>query len=156
MSQQTTSVRLSRRDVVRAGAAIAVLPHIGSARATPAAMAEAIRTFTGGAAVTPGRVRLEVPQLVENGNSVALSVQVESPMSTLDFVKTIAVFNERNPQPQVAVFTLSPANGRAVVSTRMRLGDTQQITAIAAMNDGSFWSAVADVVVTLPACVEDA
>jgi sulfur-oxidizing protein SoxY len=117
-------------------------------------MAAAIRAFAGGAEVRKGRVTLEIPTLVENGNSVPVKVSVESPMTPDDFVKTIAVFNERNPQPNVANFHLSPRAGRAVVSTRMRLGDSQNIVAVAQLSDGTFWSDTAELVVTLPACVE--
>jgi sulfur-oxidizing protein SoxY len=99
-------------------------------------------------------VVLEIPPLVENGNSVPLTVKVDSPMAPRDFVKTIAVFNERNPQPNVANFHLTPRAGRAAVSTRIRLGDSQNIIAVAQMSDGTFWSGSAELVVTLPACVE--
>ena len=97
---------------------------------------------------------LDIPPLVENGNSVPVTVTVESPMTTADFVKSIALFNERNPQPNVAHFHLAPRAGRATVSTRIRLGDSQNIVAIAQMSDGSFWSDSAELIVTLPACVE--
>jgi sulfur-oxidizing protein SoxY len=69
-------------------------------------------------------------------------------------VKRIAVFNERNPQPNVATFELGPRAGRARISTRIRLGDSQRIAAIAEMSDGSLWSGTADLIVTLPACIE--
>jgi sulfur-oxidizing protein SoxY len=117
-------------------------------------MAAAIKTFIGEADVREGRVALDIPPLVENGNSVPLKVTVDSPMTPQDFVKTIAVFNERNPQPNVAYFHLSPRAGRATVSTRIRLGDSQNIVAIAQLSDGTFWSGTAELVVTLPACVE--
>jgi sulfur-oxidizing protein SoxY len=117
-------------------------------------MAAAIKAFVGEAEVRKGKVALEIPPLVENGNSVPLKVMVDSPMTTKDFVKTIAVFNERNPQPNVAHFHLSPRSGRAVVSTRIRLGDSQNIIAIAELSDGTFWSDTAELIVTLPACVE--
>ena len=102
----------------------------------------------------PGRIRLDVPPLVENGNSVTLTVTVDSPITQADYVEAIAVFNEKNPQPHVAVFHLGPRAGRATVTTRMRLADSQQVTAIARLSDGSFWSDTADVIVTLAACVE--
>jgi sulfur-oxidizing protein SoxY len=124
------------------------------ARATPESMAAAIQAFVGGAEVRKGRVALEVPPLVENGNSVPIKVTVESPMTSRDFVKTLAIFNEKNPQPNVASFHLSPRCGRAVVSTRIRLGDSQNIVAIAQLSDGTFWSDTAELIVTLPACVE--
>jgi sulfur-oxidizing protein SoxY len=75
-------------------------------------------------------------------------------MTAEDHVKTIAIFNQKNPQPNVATFHLGPRCGRASVSTRIRLADSQTVTAIAQMSDGSFWSDSADVVVTLAACVE--
>jgi sulfur-oxidizing protein SoxY len=144
----------SRREVLAAGAGGLALLLARPARATPESMAAAIRGFTGGAAVREGRVALDIPTLVENGNSVPLRVTVESPMTPDDFVRTIAIFNERNPQPNVANFHLTPRSGRAEVSTRIRLGDSQTIVALAQMGDGSFWSDQAELVVTLPACVE--
>jgi sulfur-oxidizing protein SoxY len=144
----------SRREVLAAGAGGLALLLARPARATPESMAAAIRGFTGGAAVREGRVALDIPTLVENGNSVPLRVTVESPMTPDDFVRTIAIFNERNPQPNVANFHLTPRSGRAEVSTRIRLGDSQTIVAVAQMSDGSFWSDQAGLVVTLPACVE--
>ena len=143
---------LPRRSLLAAGAALLL---VRPAHATPEAMAQAIRAFAeGAAAARPGRVRLDLPALVENGNSAPLSVAVESPMTPESFVRRIAVFNEKNPQPHVAVFHLTPRSGRAVVSTRMRLADTQTVVAIAEFSDGSFWSASAEVIVTLAACLE--
>lgn len=131
--------------------ALAVEP----ARATPAGMQEAIRRVAGAAPITPGRVTLELPPLVENGNTVPLAVSVESPMTEADHVRAIHVFTEKNPQPDVAAFRLGPRAGRASVATRIRLADTQTVVAIAELSDGSFWSARASVVVTLAACLED-
>jgi sulfur-oxidizing protein SoxY len=91
---------------------------------------------------------------VENGNAVSLTVTAESPMTEAEHVRRIAVFNTKNPQPNVIVAHLGPRAGRAAVSTRIRLGDSQRLTAIAEMSDGSFWSASADVIVTLAACLE--
>ena len=124
----------------------------GTAR--PGQMEEAMRKVTGPAPVRPGKVKLDLPPLVENGNAVALTVSVESPMTAEDHVRAIHVFNEKNPQPNIASFVLGPRAGRATVSTRVRLADTQVVTAIAQMSDGSFWSAQASVIVTLAACTE--
>ena len=82
-----------------------------------------------------------MPPLVENGNTVPMTVSVDSPMTAGDYVKSIHVFNEKNPQPNVGNFYLGPRAGRAQVSTRIRLADTQKVMAIAQMSDGSFWSA---------------
>jgi sulfur-oxidizing protein SoxY len=125
------------------------------AEATPAMLASAIRNVVGEAVVRTGRVKLEVPPLVENGNTVPMTVSVQNPMTTEDHVKSIHVFNEKNPQPNIGNFYLGPHAGRAQVSTRIRLADSQKIVAIAQLADGSFWSASVDVVVTLAACTEE-
>jgi len=126
----------------------------GTAAATPAAMEAAVKAFVGNAPLRTGRVTLDIAPLVENGNTVPVTVRVESPMTAADHVRTIALFNERNPQHEVAVFQLGPRNGLAVVSTRMRLATSQQLVALARLNDGSCWQARVDVIVTLAACVE--
>ena len=136
-----------------AGFAVTVLPI--AAAATPETMAAAIKQVTGDAAVRPGRVTLDIPPLVENGNTVLLTVSVESPMTEADFIKAIHVFNEKNPQPHVFDARLSPRNGKAVVGTRIKLADAQKVVAIAETSKGEFFSASADVIVTIAACIED-
>ncbi len=137
-----------------AGTGIVAFLRIGSARATPASMKEAIRNVVGEAQVNKGKVHIDVPVLVDNGNAVSLTIEVESPMTPTDYVKAIYVFNELNPLPNVISAYFGPRSGHAKLSTRFRLADTQTIIAIAEMSDGSFWSASADVVVTLQACLE--
>ena len=144
----------TRREALGLGAGALALLVAPSARATPDEMRAVMTEFTRGAATRRGRVTLDVPPLVENGNTVPVTVRVESPMSEADHVRAVALFNEKNPQPHVAIFRLSPRNGRAEVQTRIRLADSQALMAIAEMSDGTFWSARADVVVTLAACVE--
>ena len=151
--------RTSRREfLLAAGAAgglgLASVIAVEPARATPVAMEDAIRKVIGSARVTPGRVKLDVPPLVENGNTVPLAVSVESPMTEADHVRAIHVFTEKNPQPDVVSFRFGSRAGRAGAATRVRLADTQTVVAIAELSDGSFWSARADVVVTLAACLE--
>ena len=145
----------SRRDVLAAGVGLATVLVVRPARATPETMESAIRSFAGEAQMRTGKVKLDVPPLVENGNVVPLTVMVESPMTEADHVKTIAIFNEKNPQPNVAVFHLGPRCGRGNVATRLRLANSQKLIAIAEMSDGTFWSDSADVIVTLAACTEE-
>jgi len=145
---------MDRRHFLVGTAAVIVLP-LAPASATQEAMAEAIRKVVGTATPTEGRVKLDVPPLVENGNTVPLTVTVESPMTASDYVKAIHVFNEKNPQPNVLSARLGPLNGKAVVGTRIKLGDSQRIVAIAETSDGKFWIAGADVIVTLAACLEE-
>jgi sulfur-oxidizing protein SoxY len=125
------------------------------AEATPAMLASAIRNVVGAAVVKTGKIKLDIPPLVENGNTVPMTVSVMSPMTSNDYVKSIHVFNEKNPQPNVGNFYLGPRAGRAQVSTRIRLADSQKIVAIAQLSDGSFWSTSVDVVVTLAACTDE-
>jgi sulfur-oxidizing protein SoxY len=124
--------------------------------ATPAMLTSAIRTVVGEAPIRTGKVRLDIPPLVENGNTVPLTVSVTSPMTAADYVKSIHVFNEKNPQPNIGSFYLTAASGRAQVATRIRLADTQKVVAIARLSDDSFWQAIVEVVVTLAACTEEA
>jgi sulfur-oxidizing protein SoxY len=145
---------MDRRHFLAGTAAIVVLP-LSPAAATPDAMAEAIKKVVGTARPTEGRVKLDVPPLVENGSTVPLTVSVESPMTEADHVKAIHVFNEKNPQPNVFTARLGPRSGKAMVGTRIKLGDSQRIVAIAETSDGRFWSAGADVIVTLAACLEE-
>jgi sulfur-oxidizing protein SoxY len=128
---------------------------IKPSRATSEAMQEAIRRVAGEAPLRQGKIVLDLPPLVENGNTVPLMVAVDSPMTEVDHVRAIHVFNEKNPQPHVITVGLGPRAGQAKLSTRIKLAGSQRIVAIAEMSDGSFWSASADIIVTIAACVED-
>ena len=144
---------MQRRAFLASVAAVTVLPF--AAEATPDAMAAAIKEVTGGAPLRAGRMTLDLPPLIENGNAVPLTVAVDSPMTADDYVKAIHVFNEKNPQANVISVRLSPRAGKAAISTRMRLAGTQKLTAIAELSDGSYWSDTQEVIVTLAACLED-
>jgi sulfur-oxidizing protein SoxY len=143
-----------RRRWLVLGAGLATLLAWPSVRATPEDMARAVAAFTGGAGVQKGKVRLEVEPLVENGNTVPVSVTVESPMTPAAHVLALALFNEHNPQPEVIRARFGPGAGRAALSTRIRLATSQRLLALAQLSDGSFWSDEADVIVTLAACIE--
>jgi sulfur-oxidizing protein SoxY len=143
-----------RRRLLAAGAALPLLLTLRPAQATPDSMRAALDQWSGGAPIRAGRVRLEVAKLVDNGNAVPVTVTVDSPMRANDFVAAIAIFNEKNPLPDVARFTLGPRAGRAQVSTRIRMATSQTVLAVAKMSDGSYWSHAVDVIVTLAACIE--
>jgi len=153
--------RSSRREFLLAagsavaGVGLASVVRVEPAAATPVAMQEAIQKVVGSARVTPGKVKLDLPPLVENGNTVPLGVSVDSPMTEADHVRAIHVFTEKNPQPNVVSFHLGPRAGRARVATRIRLANSQTVVAICELSNGAFWSDSADVVVTLAACLED-
>lgn len=143
---------MRRRDLLLSLSAPVVL--VRPAWATSSEMEAAIRGYADGRPVQRGRVTLDVPPLVENGNAVPITVSVQSPMSAADHVTGIAVFNDRNPQRDVVRFTLGPRSGKALVSTRIRLATSQQLVAVARMSDGTYWSHAVDVLVTLAACLE--
>ncbi len=143
---------MKRRVFILSTGALAFGAVMRGARAD--AMHEAMSAVLEGATPRAGRVKIELPPLVENGNTVPFSVSVESPMTERDHVRSIHVFNEKNPQPNIGDFFLGPRAGRAAVSTRIRLADSQTIVALAQMSDGSWWSGSANVIVTIAACTE--
>ena len=144
----------TRRQLLVAGLGLGVSVLVRAAEGTTGELDTAIKAYIGNTTLHEGRVKIEIDLLVENGNAVPLTVNVESPMTAADHVKAIVVFNERNPQREVANFKLGPRAGRARVATRIRLATTQKLVAIAQMNDGSFWSHSVEVIVTLAGCVE--
>ena len=144
----------SRRQVVVAAVGAGAWVLLRPAHGATDDLAAAVASYAGGATVTPGKVRLNIAELVDNGNVVPMTVSVDSPMTAANHVKTIAVFNEKNPQREVVKFTLGPRYGKAGVSTRIRLATTQKLVAVAQMSDGTFWSHTVDVIVTLAACIE--
>ncbi|HYL79416.1 MAG TPA: SoxY-related AACIE arm protein [Candidatus Acidoferrum sp.] len=150
-------VRVTRRQFIGATVLGLVLPLSlrRAADASPETAAAAMKEILRDAPLREGKVTLEVPPIAENGNSVPLMVSVESPMTAADHVRSIHIFAEENPLPNVAHFYLGPRAGRAQVSTRIRLFKSQHIVAVAALSDGSFWSAKAEIVITLAACIED-
>merc|ERR1712072_869364 len=99
-----------------------------------------------------GKITLEVPQIAENGNTVPISFSVDSPMTDSDYVKTVHLFADKTPRPEVAVLHLNPGSGKAVASTRMRMIKTQNVVAVAEMSDGAVFMAKAEVKVTIGGC----
>lgn len=108
-----------------------------------------------GAPVRKGKVKLELPQLADNGNSVPIRITVESPMTAADHVRSIHLYSERNPVSNMANFYLGPRAGKAEINSRVRLAGSQRVTAVAELSDGSFWYDVAPIVVTLSACLDE-
>ena len=141
---------LPRRRIMMIGASGLLLAGLAPARATEDQVAVLIEKLVGAAKLTPGRVKLDLPLLVENGNAVAMTVGVDGG----DGVRSLHVFAERNPLPNVANFTFGPRSGHPRVSTRIRLATSQTVIAIAVMTDGSCWSDSVDLLVTLAACIE--
>jgi sulfur-oxidizing protein SoxY len=149
------TVSLSRRTIITGTtAACAAVALPGVAQATPDALAATLKSILGDKLATVGRVKLDIPELAENGNSVPLTITVESPMTASDHVKMIYILSPENPLPDVARFHLGPRSGRAKVSTSVRLATTQRLMVLAVMADGSAWSTDKDVIVTMSACID--
>ena len=153
MNQKT----VSRREFfggIGAGAIAITLVGITSQEALADAklVREAIRKKIGNRSVKQGKITLETPQIAENGNTVPLSFEVDSPMTAKDYVKAVHLFADKNPAADVATFNFSPANGVAKASTRVRLAKTQNIVAVAEMSDGSVYQAQATIKVTIGGC----
>jgi sulfur-oxidizing protein SoxY len=152
MSSHSSSPCAIERRAFAAGLLAVAL--VRPARAERESLQQAILGFTGGTTPAMGRVVLDIPPLVENGNTVPVTITVDSPMTTAEHVRRIALFNERNPQPNVITARLGPRAGQARLATRMRLATSQKLVAVAELSDGSFWSDSAEVIVTLAACIE--
>jgi sulfur-oxidizing protein SoxY len=143
---------MKRRRLLGCAAGLPLVLQLTPARATPEALAAAIRSFTGGTPLRDGKVRIEVATLVDNGNTVPIGISL--PDTPPAEVAAIALFNERNPSSDVARFHFGPRAGTRSVSTRIRLATSQQLVAVARLADGSCWAQRVDVVVTLAACIE--
>jgi sulfur-oxidizing protein SoxY len=143
----------NRREALATGAGLAGAVLLG----TPAAHAkndsdEAIKKFTGGKVPSEGKVKLDLPEIAENGNTVPMTVTVESPMTEASHVTDVLVVANENPRSGVVTFHFSPASGVAEANTRIRLAATQDVIAVAKMNDGSFFMASKQVKVTIGGC----
>jgi len=152
-SAQGTALETRRRLLQAAASGVVLsLVSVRGALATPESLSVALHETFGNAEVRKGRTRLEIASIAEDGAIVPVTVRVESPMTASDHVTEIHLFAEKNPLPRVAAFRLGPYNGRAQVSTRMRLAESQRVIAIARLNDGSLWSDEVQVEVALAAC----
>ncbi|MCZ0734917.1 thiosulfate oxidation carrier protein SoxY [Phreatobacter sp. AB_2022a] len=142
--------RAALRGAALAFVAAALAPKLAAADAK--AVEDELKKLYGGKTMAEGRVKLDVPQIAENGLVVPVTVEVESPMTEADYVKAVHVFADGNPQPGVFTFRFSPECGRAAASTRMRLAQTQNIVCVAEMSDGSLFTTKAEVKVTIGGC----
>lgn len=144
---------MKRRDFLAGLAGALALPEAALAQVDP--LDALVRIVTHGAPVRKGKVKIELPQLADNGNSVPMRITVDSPMTATDHVKSIHLYSERNPVPNMANFYLGPRAGRAEINSRVRLAGSQRVTAVAQLSDGTFWSDTAPIVVTLSACLDE-
>ena len=152
LSQERNAV--GRRQVM-AGLGVGVLvaalaPHLAVAK--PKDVEMAIKKLVGDKQPKQGRVKLDLPQIAENGNTVPVKVTVEGPMTEADYIKVVHVFADGNPRPDVASFHFTPRSGKAFVSTRMRMAKTQNVIAVAETSKGELFMAKQGVKVTIGGC----
>lgn len=148
------NTKMRRRDGLAMAAGFVGLSLIGrsaSAQMEPSARAAVDRVLAGRTPQESG-VTLRLPAIAENGNAVPMTILVESPMTDADHVRAIHVFADKNPSPEVASFHLTPAMGRAQVETRIRLGVTQDVIAVAETSGGRLLIGRAEVKVTIGGC----
>ena len=148
--------RISRRLMLIGAAGVATgfvtIRKVAAQAIHPGAHLEVLNKLVGGKKATPGKIKLHIPEIAENGNTVPMTVAVDSPMTSAAYVKAIHVVTDNNPQPQVASFYLSPANGKAEVQTRIRLATTMHVIAYTELSDGTVWSDQAEAKVTIGGC----
>ena len=148
------TARLDRRQLLQFGAgAVLVASFPISADAEPEDLMAVRTELFGDRPINQGRVNVKLPPISENGYSVPITINVDSPMTESNYVKQVVVLSPENPLPNIARFQFTPVSGRAEVATRIRLSATQALQVIAEMSDGSLWSGGAETVVTLAACV---
>jgi sulfur-oxidizing protein SoxY len=149
----------TRRVVLNGLSGAVVFAAVGNsvvtARAETQDMDAAIQLFSRGSPLGQGKVKLDISPLVENGNSVSIGVEVDHPMTRNAYVRRIGLFNEKNPQPEIAIFHFSARSGSSKTATRIRLATTQHLVAVAELSDGSFWMDRVEVIVTIAACMEE-
>jgi sulfur-oxidizing protein SoxY len=148
---------IARRTVLKAAgigllAAGGLVTLAAPASASPEAVQKLMAEVTGGKTPAEGKIKIDMPQIAENGNAVPVTISVESPMTDKDYVKAVHIIAEGNPDPSVASFTFTPAAGKAQVATRMRLARTQNVVAIALMGDGTLYTVKTEVKVTIGGC----
>jgi sulfur-oxidizing protein SoxY len=117
-------------------------------------LSEMVQPIVKGAILLNKDLQIEAPLLADNGSLVPIQIQVHSPMSEQDHVTQIFLLSQRNPVTQMAVFQLGPWNGRAEVSTRVRLAGTQEVIALARLSNGEFRYKQMEIIVTESACVD--
>ena len=147
-------MQASKRQFLRTAgiAAIAAVIAPRLSFATAADVAAEIKKLYGDKKLESGRIKLDVPQIAENGLVVPINVEVESPMTANDYVKSVHVFAEKNPLPGVVSYKFTPEAGKAAASTRMRLAETQDIVVVAEMSSGQLFYTRSEVKVTIGGC----
>ncbi len=158
MGTRPNAPRTRRRDFLigatGAAAVAALLARVplASAQDKPLDADGLIKSILKDAKPIEGKINLDLPEIAENGNTVPYTIAIDSPMSDADYVKAVHIIATGNPQPQISTFQFTPLSGRASASSRMRLGRTQDIVAVAELSNGSYLMGKRTVKVTIGGC----
>ncbi|MGQ0654572.1 MAG: thiosulfate oxidation carrier protein SoxY [Betaproteobacteria bacterium] len=145
---------MKRRQFIALPLAVIPVAVLGQSNAHISTTDPLVFSLTKGRDVVPGKVKLALPAVADNGNSVAMTVSVDSPMTEKEFVRAVHLISEKNPVRDMATFYLGAHSGRAEVSSRIRLNGTQKVVALAELSDGTFWSAAVQIEVREAACTD--
>jgi sulfur-oxidizing protein SoxY len=147
-------VETTRRETLALAAIASLAAFLAPkmAMADEPAVAAEIKKLYGDKKFDSGKIKLDVPEIAENGLVVPVNVEVESPMTEQDYVKAVHVFADGNPLPDVVSYRFTPACGKAAASTRVRLAQTENLICIAEMSNGNLYMAKANVKVTIGGC----
>lgn len=151
---KSMSATHSRRSLLQA-ASVGIFALTQGSRSLFASAADVdgfIQKFAGGKTPKEGRVSLDLPTIAENGLVVPLNFVVESSMTESDYVKSVHIFAEGNPNVQVADYTFTPLCPKCAVQLRIRLAKTQFVTVLAIMSNGDVYFAKKEVKVTIGGC----
>jgi sulfur-oxidizing protein SoxY len=142
-----------RKALMLAGTSVlGMSAYVVPASATPREVADQVAKLTGGKVPQQGQVKLDLAQMVENGNAVGVVVSADAPEGRR--VASLHLFAEGNPNPEALHATFGPASFEPKLATRIRLATSQTVVAVAMMDDGSCWTDSVTVIVTLAACLE--
>jgi sulfur-oxidizing protein SoxY len=136
---------MTRRDVMVLATGSVAAYGLNAVPARASAADDAIAAFTGGAELADGGVVLDIPEIAENGNAVPISISADGAVA-------IMVFATGNPLPGVAKFSFGPLAASSFGSTRIRLARSQDVIAVASMEDGTFRKTSRSVKVTIGGC----
>ena len=155
MTMEALRKLTTRRRLLQAGGALTIVPwQLAWAAFTDLPDIPALATFLAGRWPRSERVRLFLPQLADNGQTVPMKVSVDGPFAPASYVNAIHLFSEANPVPEMAVFDFPVPIDRVEIESRVRLATTQRIVAVAAMSDGALYSAVTEVIVSIAGCLD--
>ncbi|NOY53486.1 MAG: thiosulfate oxidation carrier protein SoxY [Deltaproteobacteria bacterium] len=113
---------------------------------------EELKATFGNRKIELSHVTMKAPIIAENGGVVPINISSDLPMKPGNYVKKIYVYVDKNYDPYVGSVDLTPANGKAAFSLRIKMRKTSQVRAILETSQGKLYAAVKTVKVTIGGC----